>query len=86
MREGYTSWESANLRFLCRKSSGSFTIDFEVQEGEQERARALYEHLIEMISHFKVWISYALFEAEAIRVGREEGGRRRRDNLEEGGR
>jgi crooked neck len=50
-------------------------IDFEVEEGERATARALYERLIALSGHVKVWISYALFEAEAIplpRVEREE--------------
>ncbi|KAI9734903.1 MAG: NineTeen Complex (NTC) component [Cirrosporium novae-zelandiae] len=37
-------------------------IDFEVDEGEYERARALYERLLEKTDHVKVWISYAQFE------------------------
>ncbi|KAF2667512.1 pre-mRNA-splicing factor clf1 [Microthyrium microscopicum] len=37
-------------------------IDFEADEGEFERARELYERLLEKTSHVKVWISYALFE------------------------
>ncbi|KIJ37089.1 hypothetical protein M422DRAFT_33945 [Sphaerobolus stellatus SS14] len=47
-------------------------IDFEVDEGERERARALYERLIERSGHWKVWVSYALFEAAPIRVAGEE--------------
>lgn len=45
-------------------------IDFEIEEGERARARALYERLIEKSGHFKVWVSYALFEAEPIKVPR----------------
>ncbi|GBE80504.1 Pre-mRNA-splicing factor CLF1 [Sparassis crispa] len=41
-------------------------IDFEVEEGERERARALYERLVVLSGHVKVWISYALFEAESM--------------------
>ncbi len=37
-------------------------IDFEEEEGEYERARALYERLLEKTGHVKVWISYAHFE------------------------
>ncbi|KAI0696957.1 hypothetical protein C8T65DRAFT_662821 [Cerioporus squamosus] len=51
-------------------------IDFETEEGERERARALYERLVEISGHVKVWISYATFEAEPIPVARamrEEG-------------
>ncbi|KIY53264.1 protein prenylyltransferase [Fistulina hepatica ATCC 64428] len=45
-------------------------IDFEVEEGERETARSLYERLVKLSGHVKVWISYALFEAEAIPVAR----------------
>jgi hypothetical protein len=45
-------------------------IDFETDEGEREAARALYERLVALSGHVKVWISYALFEAEAIPVAR----------------
>ncbi|XLU46496.1 hypothetical protein S245_041310, partial [Arachis hypogaea] len=41
-------------------------IDFETAEGEFERARALYERLLNRTKHLKVWISYAEFEATAI--------------------
>ena len=37
-------------------------IDFEDEEGEHERARALYERLLERTGHVKVWISFARFE------------------------
>ncbi|KAJ9157735.1 TPR-like protein [Pleurostoma richardsiae] len=37
-------------------------IDFEEEEGEYERTRALYERLLEKADHPKVWISYAQFE------------------------
>ena len=45
-------------------------IDFEVEEGERAIARALYERLIALSGHVKVWISYALFEAETIPLPR----------------
>ena len=45
-------------------------IDFETEEGEREKARALYERLIELSGHVKVWISYATFEAEPIPIPR----------------
>ncbi|KAJ7219422.1 pre-mRNA-splicing factor CLF1 [Mycena pura] len=45
-------------------------IDFEIEEGERETARGLYERLIQLSGHVKVWISYALFEAEPIPVPR----------------
>uniref|UniRef100_A0A7S3UEU4 Pre-mRNA-splicing factor Syf1/CRNKL1-like C-terminal HAT-repeats domain-containing protein n=1 Tax=Picocystis salinarum TaxID=88271 RepID=A0A7S3UEU4_9CHLO len=41
-------------------------IDFEIQMGEREKARALYEQLLSRTSHVKVWISYAAFEAAPI--------------------
>lgn len=47
-------------------------IDFETEEGERERARALYERLIALSGHVKVWISYALFEAEPMQLPRSE--------------
>jgi crooked neck len=37
-------------------------IDFEEEEGEYEKTRALYERLLEKANHPKVWISYAQFE------------------------
>ncbi|KAK7462748.1 NineTeen Complex (NTC) component [Stygiomarasmius scandens] len=47
-------------------------VDFEVEEGEREAARSLYERLIQLSGHVKVWISYALFEAEAMPLPRAE--------------
>lgn len=47
-------------------------IDFETEEGEREKARSLYERLIKLSGHVKVWISYGLFEGEAIPVPRAE--------------
>ena len=47
-------------------------IDFETEEGERQKARSLYERLINLSGHVKVWISYALFEGEAIPVPRSE--------------
>ncbi|CCU74589.1 unnamed protein product [Blumeria hordei] len=37
-------------------------IDFEEEEAEYDRARKLYERLLEKTDHIKVWISYAHFE------------------------
>jgi crooked neck len=37
-------------------------IDFEEEEAEYERTRALYERLLEKTEHVKVWTSYAHFE------------------------
>jgi crooked neck len=45
-------------------------IDFEIEEGEREGARALYERLIALSGHVKVWISYATFEGEGVPVSR----------------
>lgn len=47
-------------------------IDFEIEEGERENAREQYEKLVQQSGHVKVWISYALFEGEAIPVPRAE--------------
>lgn len=47
-------------------------IDFEIEEGERATARSLYERLIALSGHVKVWISYALFEAEPIPIPRAE--------------
>ena len=47
-------------------------IDFETEEGEREKARSLYDRLVKLSGHVKVWISYALFEGEAIPVPRAE--------------
>lgn len=37
-------------------------IDFEEEEGEYDRTRALYERLLQKTDHVKVWISWAQFE------------------------
>ena len=47
-------------------------IDFEEEEGEYERTRALYERLLKKTSHVKVWISYAQFELNIPDPGEEE--------------
>lgn len=47
-------------------------IDFETEEGEREKARALYERLLNLSGHVKVWISYALFEATPLPIPRAE--------------
>ena len=46
-------------------------IDFEVEEGEYDRARALYERLLEKTNHVKVWTSFAEFE---VSIPEEEAG------------
>jgi len=43
-------------------------IDFEIEERERELARALYDRLVELSGHVKVWVSYAQFEAAPIPV------------------
>ncbi|KAF2231468.1 TPR-like protein [Viridothelium virens] len=40
-------------------------IDFEEEEQQYDRTRALYERLLEKTQHVKVWISYAHFEVNA---------------------
>jgi crooked neck len=47
-------------------------IDFEVEEGERERARALYERLVANSGHWKVWVAFALFEAAPIQMPRDQ--------------
>lgn len=47
-------------------------IDFEEEEGEYERTRALYERLLDKTSHVKVWISYAHFEINVPEAEEEE--------------
>ena len=44
-------------------------IDFEIDEGEGDNARALYERLLEKTGHVKVWISYAQFEGTEVGRG-----------------
>ncbi|KAI0987533.1 hypothetical protein GJ496_010214 [Pomphorhynchus laevis] len=40
-----------------------FYIDFETSKGEFDKARQLFERLLQITENVKVWISYALFEA-----------------------
>ncbi|RWS03958.1 crooked neck-like protein 1 [Dinothrombium tinctorium] len=40
-------------------------IDFEIEHEEYDRARTLYERLLERTQHVKVWISFARFELQA---------------------
>ncbi|XP_047326211.1 crooked neck-like protein 1 [Impatiens glandulifera] len=40
-------------------------IDYEISEFEFQRARELYERLLDRTKHINVWISYAEFEASA---------------------
>ena len=41
-------------------------IDFEIMDGDRNRARALYERLLERTQHVKVWLSFAKFEAASL--------------------
>ncbi|KFK35027.1 hypothetical protein AALP_AA5G224500 [Arabis alpina] len=41
-------------------------IDFEISQGELRRTRALYERLLDRTKHYKVWVSFAKFEASAV--------------------
>lgn len=47
-------------------------IDFEIEHEEYDRARLLYERLLERTQHVKVWISFARFEFQ-ICQGNEMG-------------
>ncbi|CAI9103362.1 OLC1v1001827C1 [Oldenlandia corymbosa var. corymbosa] len=47
-------------------------IDFEISKGEFGKTRALYERLLKRTKHFKVWLSYAKFEASAMEEGPKE--------------
>lgn len=44
-------------------------IDFEIEEGEADHARKLYERLLQRTGHVKVWISFAQFEGTEIGKG-----------------
>jgi crooked neck len=44
-------------------------IDLEMEEGESDKARALYERLLDRTRHVKVWVSYAQFEASSLGLG-----------------
>ncbi len=44
-------------------------IDFEIEEGEGEKARKLFERLLNLTGHVKVWISFAQFEGSEIGKG-----------------
>ena len=46
-------------------------IEFEDDETEYDRARALYERLLEKTNHVKVWMAYARFEIN-VREGEDE--------------
>ena len=44
-------------------------IDFEIDEGEGDNARSLYERLLKKTGHVKVWISYSQFEGTEVGRG-----------------
>ncbi|KAF9237550.1 hypothetical protein BU15DRAFT_32362, partial [Melanogaster broomeanus] len=57
------SQQSLSMSEILRKAY----IDFEVDEqGDREKARSLYERLISLSGHHKVWISYAEFEGSSM--------------------
>jgi crooked neck len=46
-------------------------IDFEVDEQrDREKTRSLYERLVVLSGHHKMWISYAEFECSSIPLPR----------------
>ena len=47
-------------------------IDMEIDEGEYDNARKLYERLLTKTSHVKVWISYAQFEVNITAADAED--------------
>nr|CAG4646064.1 EOG090X01R1 [Macrothrix elegans] len=47
-------------------------IDFEIEQEEYEKARALYERLLERTQHVKVWMSFAQFEL-TLAASQQEG-------------
>eukprot|EP00976_Prorocentrum_cordatum_P017420 350471-Prorocentrum_minimum.AAC.1 len=49
-------------------------IDFELNCGERERTRQLYERLLERTRHVKVWMSYAQFEEQPMPLEEAEEG------------
>lgn len=49
-------------------------IDFEIEQGDRERVRILYERLLDRTKHVKVWLSYARFEADPLPLPEPEEG------------
>lgn len=39
-------------------------LNFEIESGDFNKARALYHRLLQKSKHLKVWLSYAKFESE----------------------
>ncbi|KAJ3510460.1 hypothetical protein NLJ89_g4661 [Agrocybe chaxingu] len=64
--EKYLEFDPANSIAWLKYAELESYIDFEIEEGERETARSLYERLTQLSGHVKVWISYAMFEAESI--------------------
>lgn len=58
-------------------------IEFEIAEGDRERARRLYERLLERTQHVKVWLAYAKFEALPLPVLQAEDGEMSEDAVSE---
>lgn len=50
-------------------------IDFEIEQGDRERVRILYERLLDRTKHVKVWLSYARFEADPLPLPAPEEGK-----------
>jgi crooked neck len=44
-------------------------IDFEIGDNEGDKARALFERLVEKTGHVKAWISFAQFEGSSLGHG-----------------
>lgn len=47
-------------------------IDFEIEQEEHEKARCLYERLLERTQHIKVWMSFAQFELTLATTNRDD--------------
>ncbi|CAA7269128.1 unnamed protein product [Cyclocybe aegerita] len=47
-------------------------IDFEIEQGDRQVARALYERLVALSGHVNAWISYATFEVEPMPATRDD--------------
>lgn len=61
-------------------------IDFEIEAGQGERARMLYERLLDRTKHVKVWMSYAKFEgAQGDVDAARDVFKRARDHLKDAG-
>ena len=70
-------WKVCFTLLLQRMIITSFIIeqayvDFEIDQGEFDKARALYERLLERTQHVKVWMSFAQFELTLAASQQEE--------------